>query len=110
MQYSVQDGFPINDQGTYKVRLADVNEDDRFVRFVFEFVDVPIAQYACGVCPADLVPGTKFYKWLSIFNGGDLNIGDSVDPTAYVGQTVEAIIKKRQKEGIEYLNIVDIVS
>ena len=110
MEYVVQEGITINEEKPYRIRLISVDEFDEYVRFTFDFVDEEIDQTISGVCKAKLAPGNRLHKWLSVFSGGNLEVGDSVNPEAYVGNTVEAVIKKRLKDGIEYLNVVDIVS
>jgi hypothetical protein len=110
MHYVVKPKSILDDKATHKAELIKVAEDARFVRFTFVLLDVASQPIASGICPNEsLEPGTRLHKWLSVFNGEELAEGTSVDPEEFVGLIVEVKIKNATSNGIEYVNIVDLV-
>jgi hypothetical protein len=90
--------------------LIKITEDEKYVRFLFSILDLPTEPIASGICSkVDLEPGTKLYKWFAAFNGGELVEGTSVDPAAFIGCVVNAKIKRTTVDGIEYINVADLV-
>jgi hypothetical protein len=109
--YVVKPKSILDDKVTHKADLIKVTEDARFVRFTFSLLDVPSQPIASGICPNEsLEPGTRLYKWFSVFNDGELVEGESIDPCDFVGRVVEVKIKNATSNGIEYINVVDIIS
>jgi hypothetical protein len=99
MPYLVKAKSALDDNVTHKADLIKVTEDARFVRFTFSLLDVPSQPIASGICPNEsLEPGTRLYKWFSVFSGGELEEGTSVDPEEFIGRVAEVKIKKSDKQ------------
>ena len=110
MHFIVKSKSVIDEKITHRAELIKITEDDRFVRFTFTLLDVSSKPIASGICSNEsLEPGTRLYKWFSVFNGSDLNEGDSVDPDEFVGRIVEVKIKNTVSNGIEYINVADVI-
>ena len=63
-----------------------------------------------GLCNSrKLMPGTKFYDWISVLNGENLDIGDKVDPEDFMGHKVELIVENSDKDGQRYSNVARLV-
>jgi hypothetical protein len=100
----------IDFQKTYRAELIKITEDPKFVRFTFTLLDVSSKPIASGICPnEDLEPGTRLYKWFSALNGGELVEGASIDPEEFINRVVEVKLKNAMSNGIEYINVVDII-
>jgi len=110
MNYTVKPRTVIDCDVDHKASLTNVVEEDRFVRFVFEIEDVPTRPMASGIfSKADLELGTPLCKWLSVLNGKPLGEGDNVNLESFIGRIVEVKLKKKEQDGVEFLNVVDIV-
>jgi hypothetical protein len=109
MSFIVKKKSVINFQIPHQAQLINISKDDQFVRFLFRVIDVPSRPYASGICPnVDLEPGTQLHKWFSIFNGSDLNEGDSVEEEGFFGSVME--VKLQESKDKNFINVVDVIS
>lgn len=111
MAFIVKPKTQVDFQVTHEAELIDVSltKDDQYVRFSFKATDIPSRPYISGICPnVPLEPGTQLHRWLSAFNGEDLEVDESVDEEDFVGYIME--VKLKESEDGKYINVVDIVS
>ena len=112
MVYTVEEpDFPV-EEGKHVGELTDIIESEsdygRCTRFIYRITDSGVGNGAIvsGVCNARvLAPGTRFYEWLSVLNGSNLDIGERVDPERFIGRKVEFFVKNIEKDGRKFSNV-----
>jgi hypothetical protein len=114
MDFIVEKGNPIDDQKVHRAELVDVKPGTSesygdYLRFLFRLVDDPDHSLVSGICPAQLIIGNKFYSWLCVLNGSNLEIGVQIDPNDYIGKVVELTVKNINDGDRVYANVDSLV-
>lgn len=114
MIYKVGDLTYAPSDGEYIGRLAKVAEVTvdygKSLKFIFKIEeDSGAGFFASGLCNLNLVPGSRLYKWLSILNNANLEIGEMVDVEQFVGAVVEMLVVNVKKNGRTFSNVKQII-
>lgn len=66
-------------------------------------------QNAMAMVPAELTPTSKFYEFVEVFNGEELDVDDEIDIKAFYGTKCEIFVeshaKKKRENGKPYQNV-----